>query len=67
MNCSTETSQPKTPRRSVRRPKTGVPSGPSARRVAGPARPSATSPARRWKAFVARTVFGPAIASTGPL
>ena len=29
-----------------------MPSGPSARRVDGPARPSATRPARRWKAFV---------------
>ena len=59
MNCSTETSQPKSPRRSVRRPKTGAPSGPSARRVAGPARPSATSPARRWNAFVARNRLRP--------
>ena len=45
----------------------GVPSGPSARRVAGPARPSTGSPARRWNALVASTVLGPAIASTGPL
>src|SRR6476619_2252729 len=57
MNWSTDTSQPKSPRLSVRRPKTGVTSGPSARRVAGPARPSTGSPARRWNALVASTVL----------
>ena len=67
MYCSTETSQPKDPRWRVLRPNTGVPSGPSARRVAGPARPSGTRPTRRWNAFVARTVCAPAIASIGPL
>ena len=40
-NCSTETSQPKSPRRSVREPKSGRPSGPSAMRVRTSATPTA--------------------------
>ena len=62
----TATSQPKSPRASVREPKSGVPSGPSSRRVLMSAIPVTGSPCARWNARTAATVFGPMIASIGP-
>ena len=65
-NWSTATSQPNVPRWSVRAPKSGRPSGPSALRVRAFASPVTGSPSRRWKARTAATVPGPEIASIGP-
>ena len=61
-NCSTETSQPKSPRRSVREPKSGRPSGPSASACAMSATPTGRA-CWRWKAWTAAAVCGPAIPS----
>src|SRR5487761_557663 len=65
-NCRTATSQPNSPREIVRAPKSGVPNGPSARRMRTSARPVTFSPCVRWNARIPATVRGPTIASMGP-
>jgi hypothetical protein len=65
-NWTTATSQPNFPRDSVREPKSGVPRGPSCRRVRTSAIPVTRNPCTRWNLRTAATVFGPMIASIGP-
>ena len=64
-NCRPATSHPRAFSDSGRLPSRGRPRRPSARRVCGPATPSAGRPRRRWRRWTAARVAGPGDAVDG--